>query len=130
MIVEIKRTADDLSDEDYRLTLAGVAEICRRLGWEFRIVFASEIFVNRHHRANVELFSSRRFATVTPQALRRLELYALRNGQTTTYGDLAATLRPDWEVAGKAVIQALQVRRRIEIDLTRPVHDDTTVVIL
>ena len=130
VIVEIKRTPNDLSDEDYRLTLAGVAEICRRIGWEFRIVFADEIFANRHHRNNVELFASRRFATVTPTSIRRLEAFATKVSQVTTYGHLAEVLRPDWAVAGKAIIQALLVRRRIDIDLTQPLDDSTRVDIL
>lgn len=129
-IVELKRDERDLDDEDYRLTLAGVAEICRRCGWTFKIVLAGEIFGGRHHRENVELFQSRRFARVGPEHLRRLEDFAFRQGQESTYGELAEALEPDFAPAGKAVLQALLVRRRVNIDLTQLLYDETPVQII
>lgn len=130
VIVEIKRDLRDLKDEDYRLTLAGVAEICRRCGWTFKIVFSDEIFESRHHRNNVELFQSRRFAHVGPEHLRRLETFAMRHGQATTYGDLAEVLEPDNPPAGKAVIQALVVRRRVQIDLAPFLDEEAPIQII
>jgi hypothetical protein len=129
-IVEIKRDEDDLADEDYQLTLAGVAEICRRCGWLFKIVFAREIFASRTHRKNVELFQSRRFARVGRDHLRRLTEIAACDGPDHTYGDLSAALDPNFPPAGAAVIQALLVRRMIEIDLTQHLYPETPVRIL
>jgi len=129
-IVEIKRNVRDLDDEDYQLTLAGVAEICRRCGWSFRIVFADEIFASRHHRDNIELFQSRRFARVGPEHLRRLEAFAMLQGQDSTYGDLAEVLEPDFPPAGKAVLQALLIRRRVQMDLTSLLHEEAPVHIV
>jgi hypothetical protein len=129
-IIELKRDERDLQDEDYRLTLAGVAEICRRCGWTFKIVLAPEIFISHHHRDNVELFQSRRFARVGPEHIRRLDSFALRNGQTSTYGELAEVLEPEFTPAGMAVLQALLVRGRINIDLTMPLFHETPVQIV
>lgn len=128
-IIELKANERNLKDPDYRLTLAGVAEICRRVGMRFRLVLADELFADRHHRHNVELFASRRFAHVSTDHIRRLEGHAMRNGPETTYGELASLLQPDWPVAGKAVIQALLVRRRVKIDLTGLVSDSSPVTI-
>lgn len=129
-IIELKRDERDLENEDYRHTLAGVAEICRRCGWTFKIVLAPEIFVSRHHRDNVELFQSRRFARVSPDHVRRLDSFVLKWGQASTYGELAEVLEPGFAPAGMAVLQALLVRRRINIDLTQPLFHETPVRIV
>ena len=128
-IWEIKRDDRALEDPDYRLTLAGVDEICRRVGMRFRIVMADEIFTGRHHRDNVELVASRRFVDVGPQHLRRLDAFAIGRGRQTTYGELAEALEPGWESRGRAIVQGLVVRRRVEIDLTRRLIGRTPVTI-
>lgn len=114
---EIKKDERDLVDVRYRLKLAGVREICRRIGIRFRIVMAGEIKLNRHHRDNVELFASRRFLHIAPQHMRRFEAFATDNGPMTTYGQLASVIDPDCPAQGAAVVQALTIRRRVEIDL-------------
>lgn len=129
-IVELKRNERDLEDEDYRHTLAGVAEICRRCGWTFKIVLAPEIFVSRHHRDNVELFQSRRFARVSPDHIRRLDSFALKCGLVSSYGELAEVIEPGFAPGGMAVLQALLVRGRISIDLTQPIFHETPVRIV
>jgi hypothetical protein len=129
-VVEIKRNERDLLDPEYLLKLAAVAEICRRCGWIFRIVLTDEIFANRHHRENCERFAMRRFARVSPRRLERLESYALKNGPETTYWDLADALAPNAIEVGEAILQALAIRRRVSVDLTRRVHPQTPVVIL
>lgn len=129
-IIELKADERHLRDRTYRLILACVAEICRRIGFKFRIVFEDEIFENASHKFNVELFSSRAFRTVTPRHIRVLEDYAIKHGSQTTYGSLAQLLEPAFPVSGKAVIQALVVRRRIKIDLRHLITDQTIVKIL
>lgn len=130
VITEIKRDEADLDDEDYQLTLAGVAEICRRCGWLFQIVFSHEIFASTHHRDNVELFQARRFARVGPEHMRRLQDFAWSNGPSTTYEELSTALEPGFQPGGAAVLQALLVRRMIEIDLTQPLYPERPVTIL
>lgn len=126
-IVEVKRDDRALDDEEYAAVLAAVAEICRRSGMRFRVVVAEDIFVDRHHRDNVELFSSRRTAVVRPEHVRRLEAHALRHGPDSTYGELAAVLDPRSPVRGKAIVQSLTIRARVEIDLAGRLHDGTPV---
>jgi alkylated DNA nucleotide flippase Atl1 len=112
------------------MVLAAVAEICRRVGWVFRIVLADEIFLNSHHLINSERFSMRRFARVEKRHTDVLENYALKHGQDTTYGELAAVLHPAAPAVGEAIIQALTVRRRVEIDLTKRILTNSHVRIL
>lgn len=128
-IIENKADERSLRDPDYRLTLAGVSEICRRIGYEFKVVMGDEVFENRHHRRNVETFASRRFTKVAPRHIRVLEAEALNNGPETTYGRLASLMEPKSASAGRAVVQALTVRRRVNIDLTDHVYDHTPVTL-
>lgn len=128
-IIENKADERSLRDPEYRLTLAGVGEICRRVGFDFQIVMADEVFVNRHHRRNVELFASRAFATVRPVHVRRLEAFAIEQGSVTTYDRLVKLMEPDFAPAGIAVVQAFTVRRRVQIDLTDHIHEHTPVTI-
>jgi hypothetical protein len=121
-VIEIKRSERDLQDPEYRMKLAAVAEICRRCGWIFRIVLADEIYANHLHAQNCRLFTDRRFVRVERPMLARLENFAIRNGSDTTYGRLAEELAPGATPLGEALIQALVIRRRIEIDLTRRVY--------
>lgn len=128
-IIENKADERSLRDPDYRLTLAGVHEICRRVGFQFEVVMADEVFVDRHHRDNIELFAGRAFTTVTPKHLRTIDAFAAKEGDVTTYGAMAALLEPDFPPLGKAVMQALCVRRKLEIDLTGHLSDRTLVKI-
>lgn len=124
---EIKKSEKDLEDPKYRRKLAGVAELCRRIGVNFRIVMAHEITLSRHHRDNVELFASRRFITIPPDHMRRFEAFALSSGGTSTYGELSAAIDPRCQARGKAIVQGLTVRRRVEIDLREFLTDHSPV---
>ncbi len=98
-------------------------------GLRFRIVMADEICSNRCHRDNVELVASRRFVSIEPRHLRRLEAYAITQGCHTAYGELAEILEPGYGSRGKAIMQGLVVRRQVEIDLTRRLIGRTPITI-
>ncbi|MBC2652399.1 hypothetical protein H7F50_11225 [Novosphingobium flavum] len=106
-----------------------VREFCHDHGMRFRVMFKHEIWESTTHRQNVALFCSRRFATVRPEHLERLERHAAEVGNDATYGSLAAALEPACARSGEAVLQALTVARRVEIDLTRYLLDATPVTI-
>lgn len=122
---EIKRDERQLEDQRYRLKLAVMDEVCRRIGIRFRLVMAHEIVLNRHHRNNLELFTSRRFLHIPPEHMRRFEGFALNHGCETTYGELARAIDPQRPKMGAAVIQALTAQRRIEIDLRSMLSPNT-----
>lgn len=120
---EIKKDDRQLEDLHYLLKLAGAKEFCRRIGKKFRLVMADEIAANRHHRDNVELFASRRFVSIAPGYLNRLENFAIKHGGDTTYGELANAIEPLNPMRGAAIIQGLTVQRRVEIDLRAKLSD-------
>lgn len=129
-VIEIKRSDADLADAEYRMKLAAVAEICRRCNWVFRVVFAAEIYLNRLHRQNCRLFADRRFVHVDRRRIDALETFAMHNGPFASYGDLAGVLAPGAVPVGEAIIQALTIRGRLEIDLTSQIYHRTPVRIL
>jgi hypothetical protein len=130
LITEIKSDERQLQDPDYAMKLEIVEEIYRRIDIDFQIVLAEDIFENRHHRENVELFSSRRFVHIDRIHIRRLEAHAMKTGGQSTYGDIAEALVPGNRVQGKALVQGLLIRRRVTIDLTQLIHDGTQAMIV
>jgi hypothetical protein len=129
LAIEVKRTERDLECPKIRAKYAATAEVLRRCGIGFEIVFADEIFVSRHHRKNAELFASRAFVCVGKHHIDRLESLAVRRGTASTYGELSEVLDPGSPLTGKAVLQALTVQRRVEIDITRPLTSDTPLTL-
>jgi hypothetical protein len=127
-VVEVKRDYRDLLDSEYRLKLACAAEIFRRIGWRFDVVLRSEIFESRTHRNNVELFAMRRFVTPGPHHLKQLAKLAA-TGTRTTYGALVKAVEPDLPLWGEAVVQSLQVRRMVQVDLTQKLTASTPALI-
>ena len=49
----------------------------------------------------------------------------MTKGSETTYGELARTIDPGRPTKGAATIQALTVRRRVEIDLSAMLSPNT-----
>lgn len=127
--IEIKRDENDLKDPEYRAKLGYVREICEEMGIRFRIIFRHQIWESLIHRRNVNLFSARRFVSVTPDHIHRLERHAREVGADATFGSLSDALDPTRRLMGEAVLQALTVARRVQIDLTRPILDATPITI-
>ncbi len=116
-LIEIKRDERDLEDPTYRLTLAAVAEICRRCDIDFGVVLRDEIYRSRRHRRNAALVSSHSWTTVGPEHERRLDAHARLTRRETTLSQLAAALEPARPLIGNAIVHALAVRRRVRLDL-------------
>lgn len=124
--IEIKRDERDLEDEAYRLKLAYVREILRRCDIDFSVVLREEMFRSRRHLRNVEDFASRRFRSIDPDVMTRFDRHAAAH-RASTFGGLASLLHPDSQVQGRATVQALVARRRVRIDLTGRIDDDSPV---
>ncbi|WP_334186044.1 hypothetical protein [Novosphingobium sp.] len=129
IVVEVKRDERDLHDPAYRAKLAATAEVLRRCGIGFEIVFRDEIFVDRHHRKNAELFASRAFCHIDPIHIDRLENLAMKGGVNSTFGAVAEALDPASNITGENLVRALTVRRRIKMDIARPITSETPVTI-
>lgn len=128
-IVEIKRDRRDLSDPAYRDKLVRVKQTCIERGMRFRVVFKDQIWLSIVHRRNVTLFASRAFTTIRPEHRREIEKLRDMTGGTSSYGELADAIEPGNRRYGEAIIQALTVERKVEIDLSRPLFDATEITI-
>lgn len=129
-VVEVKRTEHDLADPEYRMVLAYVAEVCRRCGMDFRIVYRADLFRSIVHRRNVGLFASRGRVHVGASHHSALAAHRRRHGSETSYGALANAFEPGHPAAGRAVAQALLVRRRLTMDLSQRLDDESPVLIV
>lgn len=128
-IVEIKRDRRDLSDPEYRDKLVRVKQTCDEQGMRFRIIFKDQIWLSIVHRRNVTLFASRAFTSIRPEHHRRLEKHRDITDGVSNYGELADAIEPNNRRCGEAIVQALTVARKVEIDLARPLFDATKVTI-
>ncbi len=124
--IEAKRTERDLADPDYRLKLACVAEICRRVGWEFLVCYKAEIQGSKARRHNVELL----FGQVYKKLERSQEKTALHfenDNLPVAWGSLRDALAPTSRIEGNAIINHLATRQRLAFDIDVVVTPDTLV---
>ena len=128
-IVEIKRNERDLADPDYQEKLGAVKAICDHNGMSFCVVFRHQIFESIVHRRNVVHFADRGFVSISEAQLRRFDNHVEKGGRHSTFGGLAEAIEPTSRRQGEAIVQALTVARRVEIDLRNPVFDDTPVTL-
>jgi len=129
VVREIKRDENDLRKPKLRRNIAIAAEIFRRAGIDYSIVYRREIFANIRHRKNAHLFASRGFAHVSRSQLDALDDRLASRGPEATWGEIVELLDPFDRIGAVASAQALVVRRRIEIDLTQRVHDGLPIIL-
>lgn len=124
-VVEVKNDRRALSDPDYALKLRYVREICAQLGWGFRVVLKDEIFTPPAVFANVVAIQSRR--QVRYDASHAYLAFNLidRMGGEAPVGRIAETLGE--RRVGMAMTQAMMVSRLVDIDLSTPLGDDSSV---
>ena len=124
-VVEVKNDPRALRDPDYARKIACVRDICGRLGWTFRVVVRDELFEPAVVHSNVvEIQSRRQVRFDQSHVLPVLELIARMGGQAPM-GKLAATLGERRH--GLAIVKAMMVARLVDIDLARPLDDDSIV---
>lgn len=125
-LIEVKGHPRDLNCPDYRAKLAAVAEICRRCGWTFRVLFHAEIAGPRWRMQNVEAIHLRRFTIVS-----RLEQSAISafvaSGEAAEWGRLRERVVPGNRIRGDAVLQNAVALGRINLDLDARITDATLV---
>lgn len=129
VVREIKRDENDLRKPKLRRNIAIASEILRRAGIDYSIVYRREIFANIRHRKNAHLFASRGFAHVSRCQLDALDDRLASRGPEATWGEIVELLDPFDRIGAVASVQALVVRRRIEIDLTQRVHDGLPIIL-
>lgn len=115
-VIECKRTLKDLNDEEYRELLAVIAEICRSVGWKFRVLYLRDIKGSRARQMNVWGLYCRRTMLLT-QGEERIAKRLVGNGAPVEWGDLRDRLAPTDPLRGDAAIERMLARGMLSTDL-------------
>lgn len=132
-LIEVKRSPEDLDDEEYRETLAAVAEVARLCGWTFRILHLRDVMgppaanprLPTHRMRNIDALYGRR-----SMSLSRHEQRVAANLDDTSaiaWGDLRDRLAPRDALQGDAVIERLLARSMLMTDLDLRLTPDTAL---
>ncbi|UZK68775.1 Tn7 transposase TnsA N-terminal domain-containing protein [Sphingomonas sp. S1-29] len=114
-LIEVKRTPADLDDPAYREKLGAVAEIARRAGWNFRILYHADIIGPRWRMQNVEGVYARRFMLVSRREQDVITSFVLR-GEDATWADIRGRIAPHDHRRANAVIENAIALGRIDVD--------------
>lgn len=124
--IEVKRTPADLTDIEYRSKLAAVREVCRRLGWRFRVLYEADIRGSASRQINIGHIAAHRSVHITPEQMSAFEALRAAAGSRTTFAALREAL-DNRRIQGKAAAHALIVRGRVSLNLDQLIHDTTIV---
>lgn len=125
-LLEVKRTSDDLRDPAYRRKLGVVAEIARRGGWRFRILYHKDITGPRWRMPNVEAVYSQRYLLVSREEQDAITAFVLR-GVPTSWAALRERVAPGNPLRGNAVLENAIALGRIDVDLDQRITCATLV---
>ncbi|MDR7115620.1 TnsA endonuclease N-terminal domain-containing protein [Caulobacter sp. BE254] len=124
-VVEVKNDWRALRDADYAAKLARVGEVCRSLGWNFRVVTRSALTQPPIFHANVKEVQSRRTVRHDASHIYRASALIAREGGVAPLGVVADALGE--RLQGRAIVKALMVGRVADIVLNRRLTDDSEV---
>ena len=125
-LIEVKRTPADLNDPTYRRKLGVVAEIVRRGGWDFRILYHATITGPPWRMRNVEAIYARRYLLLEREEQDVINAFVM-NGDPMTWLALRDILTPDNPRRGNAVIENAIALGRIDVDLDQRITCATMV---
>jgi hypothetical protein len=129
-VIEVKRTALDLRDPEYTMKLSCVNDLCREMGWDFKVAFLSKHHLREQRRKNLEIIHSRRFASVDRRHQDVLTEHKQTQGSVSSFRDLGRQLAPNQPQRADAIIQALIAQGTLAVDLDRPLAPNTPVHIV
>ncbi|WP_206240468.1 hypothetical protein [Novosphingobium terrae] len=115
-LIECKRTPRDIADEEYRESLACVAEIARMVGMQFSVLYLDDIFGTEERYRNVWGLFARRSMDLSAKEERAGRALAAR-GEAIEWGALRERLTPRDLLRGDAVIEAMLARGMLAADL-------------
>ncbi|PZR32919.1 hypothetical protein [Caulobacter segnis] len=124
-ILEVKGDRRDLTDVDYRRKLDHVAQVCRVVGWSFRIVFAAPLRARTVRNATIQLIEHHRLAQYGAKDVFVVHERLAAASTPLPLGELAQAFGD--EVVGRAKICAMMVGRCVAIDLNAPLTRSSPV---
>ncbi len=125
-LIEVKRTPADLSDATYCAKLAAVAEIARRIGWTFRILYHADIKGPRWRMVNVEAAYMHRLIRLDRTVQSIISDFVVQD-QPQGWDELRERVSPGRPHYGEAILYGCVALGRISIDLDLEVNNETIV---
>ena len=125
-LIEVKRTPADLDKPEYREKIAAVAEIARRAGWSFRVLYHADITGPRWRIRNVEAVYARRFLLVSRSEQNAISAFVL-GGADSTWSTLRQRVSPRDPRRGEAVLENAIALGRIDVNLDERIVESTIV---
>lgn len=126
-LIEVKRSEEDLADPEYRAKLAGVAEISRRIGWTFRILYQDDISGSEHRIDNVHAIYTQRFMRLSRSEQLAITEFVVSD-QPHTWEDLRELVCPGDKRRGEAALRSNIALGRISVNLDQPIVASTQVI--
>lgn len=125
--VEVKANRDYLLKPGYQQKLDAVSEICRSVGWKFRVVFGEDL--RRRNFFNFHAWQIGRFRFYrVPPSVEFAVVDRLSGSSDVALGDLMSLAGS--EAVGRAAICALVCRSTINLNLSRRISADTPVTLV
>lgn len=124
-IVEIKPNASYLEKPRYRDKLEAVEELCRAIGWQFRVYFGQDLRRRTFSNFHISQIQADRFLRIRPAVEHAVVecLHTAREG--VEIGDLVSLCGDD--VLARATLNALACRSILHFDIANQVRSDTVV---
>lgn len=125
-IIEVKGTSDELRDPALREKLAWTAEIARRCGMTFRILYLEQILGPCDRQKNVAALFCRRTMILSPTE-KEIADRLIAKGRPVTWDDLRQAMAPSDHVRGDAIIERMLARGQLSTDLDRKFTSKTVL---
>lgn len=125
-LIEVKRTPADLGDPAYRHKLGAVAEVARRGGWNFRILYHAAITGPRWRMRNIEAIYARRYLLLDREEQDVINAFVM-NGDPMTWAELRDIIASDDPRRGNAVIENAVALGWIDVDFDRRITCATVI---
>lgn len=125
-IIEVKRTPDDLNDDD-KVRMARVKEFVRRCGWDLSIRYLVDIRGSKWREHNVANLFGRRAMVLTKDEISRGD--AIRaQARCVEWGEVVIRVSPDNRRRGNAVVERLLAGGYFTVDLDAKFDDGTLLI--
>lgn len=125
-VVEVKPNAQHLLKPGYQAKLEAVKEICRRLGWNFRLAFGEDLRRRTFFNFHAEQMYRHRFYRIVPKVEDAILTRVWSQKVGLALGDLRQFF--DHHAEWVAAIGQLICRAELYVDLSVPLVHDTQVV--
>lgn len=135
-LIEVKSDERGLADPTYAHKLAAMAELARRVGWHFQLLYHHDIFGSpkkpvlvKARRENVRAVHSSRFLSTSREEDRRLDRF-LATGRTAEWRIASEMLAPGDGMRGTELIERATALGRLSFDFDTPRRPSTPVTVL